>query len=408
MALSDKVKGPLKAVKKGPLWKGPEGDGPNGGVTQSFVSRFLVCRERFRLHAIEGLVPSAGWDHRMGYGNMWHVCEEAWAGHDAVASNGQAAKALADNFWKARLQDHAAEQCKLFPMDRRKIEHWWNVCRVQFPIYLDHWAKHPEPGERTQLLQERAFDVPYKLPSGRMVRLRGKWDGVCLKDDGVWLDEHKTKGDVDEARIMRQLSFDLQAMLYLTALKVASSSELARKGWSNEVHGRGLTDVNLHGHPITGVRYNVVRRPLSGGKGTIVQHKATKNKRAETDEEFYSRLGQYIKDDPGHFFMRFDYLVSDKDVERFRRECLDPILEQMCDWYDSISENPFGPWMTSKYTARGGPFPEQVPNKLHWRHPYGVWNSLNEGGFGDVDAFMEDGSLAGLRRTDELFPELKK
>jgi hypothetical protein len=55
-----------------PLWSGPDGEGPNGGITFSLLSRFLVCRERFRLHALEGWRTQDGFNHRLEYGNMWH------------------------------------------------------------------------------------------------------------------------------------------------------------------------------------------------------------------------------------------------------------------------------------------------------------------------------------------------
>ena len=37
------------------VWAGPGGAGPQGGVTQSMLGRYLTCKERFRIHAIEGL-----------------------------------------------------------------------------------------------------------------------------------------------------------------------------------------------------------------------------------------------------------------------------------------------------------------------------------------------------------------
>ena len=41
--LKNKLKG--KEINTGPAWKGPEVD----GITQSLLSKFLVCRERFRI-----------------------------------------------------------------------------------------------------------------------------------------------------------------------------------------------------------------------------------------------------------------------------------------------------------------------------------------------------------------------
>lgn len=184
----------------------------------------------------------------------------------------------------------------------------------------------------------------------------------------------------------------------------------------------------LAGYPILGVRYNVVRRPLSGGKGTIVQHKATAGakcpkcngncrrpvspgglntvcqkchgfgrvnaKPAETEEAFYGRVSAIIKGSPEEYFMRWKVEVSPADVQRFRRECLDPILEQLCQWWD---------WMNN-WKARG--YQDVFADNLHWRHPYGCFNPLNEGGASELDEYLATGSMGGLAQVDNLFPEL--
>ena len=62
MSIADKLKGvklPQSKKRNTPLWKGPTED----GITQSLLSRFLVCRERFRLKVIEGLAPEDRFSH---------------------------------------------------------------------------------------------------------------------------------------------------------------------------------------------------------------------------------------------------------------------------------------------------------------------------------------------------------
>ena len=103
-------------------------------------------------------------------------------------------------------------------------------CRVQFPIYLRWWSKKKDEKGRVSLLQEQVFNVPYELPSGRVVYLRGKWDGIDLIKGNVWLLEHKTKGDIDEHILNRNLSFDLQTMLYLVALHSEYGYGYAQRG----------------------------------------------------------------------------------------------------------------------------------------------------------------------------------
>ena len=237
------------------------------------------------------------------------------------------------------------------------------------------------------LMQEQVFDVPYVLPSGRTVRLRGKFDSVDVigtgKAAGIYLQENKTKGDVDVLQMQRQLTFDLQTMLYLTALQTWQTQPKQYR-----LGGEGIP----RGTPIRGVRYNVVRRPLSGGKGSIVRHKPTKsNPRGESEDEYYARLGGVIKENAGEFFWRWKVEVTPHEVEQFQRRCLNPLLENLCDWWTESS------WH-SPFTKSG--------NHQHWQHPFGVRNAMDEGGSTDLDEYIRTGSTAGLVRTTELFPEL--
>lgn len=362
-----------------PLWQGPCGEGWNGGITQSMISNFLSCRERFRLRNVCGLFPRDVWNHRLGYGNMWHVCEEAHA--KGIKS------------WEVDLREHTEEMITRYKFQQDEILKWYEVCRVQFPEYIDYWCNHPDVKNRTPLLQEQVFDVPYQLSSGRVVRLRGKWDSVDLIDNGVYLQENKTKGDIDKLQIERQLKFDLQTMLYLVALKECLRQANCGEGqdWVNE---RGL-EHNLIFHPICGVRYNVVRRPLSGGKGNITPHKKLKETGLpETAEHFYERLRRdYISAEPDYWFFRLRVEISQEDIKVFRETCLDPLLETICCWYEEVTN--------------GEPLHSYGFSPMNYRTPFGVYSALENGGSTEYDNYMETGSEVGLRRVEELFGELK-
>jgi hypothetical protein len=364
-----------------PLWAGPNGKGPLGGVTQSLLQRFLVCRERFRLLVVEGLRPTEGFNHRMEYGNMWHACEE-----ELARTKG------ADDNWERALLQYAKGLAQEYKTQQSQVEHWYNVCKTQFPIYVDFWAKHKDVKNRTPLLQEGKFDVQYRLPSGRTVRLRGKWDSVDLigpkGKERIFLQENKAKGEVDEQALRSQLQFDLQTMMYLVALNEYQDESFwrrANKSWRNKV--------------IAGVRYNVIRRPLSGGKGNIKQLSPTKkNPTGETKEEYYKRLGDYIRAEPETYFMRWEAIVSSSDIQRFEQQCFQPILEQLCDWWEWIRMMPDNPFASSG---------DENYNGIHWRHPFGVYNVLNEGGSSDLDQYLATGSELGLERATTLFRELE-
>jgi hypothetical protein len=348
---------------------------------------------------IEGLRPAPTFNHRVEYGQMWHVCEEAMA-------------AGAD--WGSALTHYCRGAVKAYRLQANEVDKWYNVCLTQFPIYVNYWAKHPDVAGREKLVEERVFDVAYRLPSGRAVRLRGKWDSVDVvrggPNKGVWLQENKTKGDVRPDQMRRQLTFDLQTMLYVVALEAWGDD--ARISYSDN-DALKFAELRIT-HPLRGVRYNVIRRPLSGGKGTIVRHKAKGSKPEETKTSYYNRLAGIIKESVGEFFMRWNVEVAEADVTKFRRECLDPILEQLCDWWEWISmaksmdtgpDNQFYPFTDFRSGSSGDESPKIRP-WVHWRHPFGVFNVLDEGGSTDLDECLLTGSEVGLVRVDNLFPEL--
>lgn len=357
---------------KEPLWKGPEKD----GVTYSLLCRWLEDKERFRLYAIEGYSAAEGFNHYLEYGNMWHICEEYHAKRQD---------------WEKPLLAHTKQLAKRFPFDQADIEKWYQCCKVQFPCYVSYWAKHPDVVKSTPLLQEYTFCVPHTLPNGRVVKLRGKMDSVDLVNTNqVWLQENKSKSKVEYRSITHQLKFDLQTMMYVVALQELLQQT---KFLINLVVTKSLpTKKALQ---LAGVRYNVIRRPLSGGVGSIVQHKATKKKQAETAEAFYTRLKAVIAAQGNKFFYRWNVAITPKDVAVFKHTCLDPMLMALCEWYDHIDHCK---------AFELDPFEE---HGLHWRHPYGVRNLVNDGGTTDLDELLDTGSVVGLTRVDTLFPELQ-
>lgn len=315
---------------------------------------------------------------------MWHVCEERLAG---------AGERLGIS-WQEDLISYAQTLGSQFQAQRDLIDNWYGICKTMFPLYVDYWSKHPDVLDRTPLLQEQVFDVPYKLPSGRTVRLRGKWDSVDLigkgKGAGIYLQENKTKQKIDEGQIKRQLTFDLQTMLYLVALQ----ESMDRQDPDTSVGQVAEIPKKF----VSGVRYNVIKRPA--------QYQGKK----ETRGEFLTRLAGIIQEDPGQFFMRWKVEISPTDIAKFRRECLDPILEQLCDWWGWINGclkegKQFWDNDVSMIYPWYGP-EEHHSSAIHWRHPFGVYNVMNEGGISDLDEYLHSGNEVGLVRAERLFEEL--
>ncbi len=374
-----------------PLWKGPESEDEDGGITQSMLGAFLVCRERFRIKYIEGLSPTPSFRHQPEYGSMWHVCEEALSKSKYSTLN----EFLKGKSWMHPLLEYQRALCKKYPLSQEQIVHWCNVCKVQFPVYLKYYGKDKDQKQRRSLLPEEVFKVSYQLPSRKIVWLRGKWDGIDLfgtkRHPELFLWENKTKGDVDEQATDNQLTFDLQTMFYVVALWTRLWEQDSA---SNSLLGRDYG-------PLQGFYYNVIRRPLSGGVGSIRPHKETKTKPAETMEHFYGRLAAIIEENPGNFFYRWKVRISKVDVDKFKREFLDPILEQLCLWYAWASH-----CHSHEFTPTTKELTDASYGNLHWRHPYGVWNPMDQGRKSDVDEYLLTGSKLGLVQTT-LFGELE-
>jgi hypothetical protein len=279
-----------------------------------------------------------------------------------------------------------------FPLQRQEIAEWAGKCAALFPKYVERWAAHPDVAARKPLLAEQAFDVPYRLPSGRVVRLRGKWDSVDLvgegKSVGMWLQENKTKSGIDQVKIVRQLSYDLQTMFYLIALYADSPRWLPKAATKDKVMAEchaGRLDLK-----VAGVRYNFVRRAAHKTVASMLEKLGVDSRNGRVDE----------------WFARWNVEVSADDVRRFRRECLDPVLENLCDdweWWELCKKKKIDPFHID---ARRNHFLHHWPR--HFRMPYVGYNPLAEGGFGDVDEYLATGGTAGLYRADDLFPELKE
>ena len=405
---------PLTQAKKTPLkkatWDGPSADSPNGGCTFSLISRYLICKERFRVKVIEGISARDTFNHSIEYGSMWHVCEETLAAKPGLPDNMSVPASLKGTkspdpslastrvFVLDNLKLYAQNLCKQYPLEQDQIDFWYNVAKIQFPLYVDYWSKHPDVKERTPLLQEQVFKVPYTLPSGRVVNLRGKWDSVDLigkgKGAGIYLQENKTKSRVKEENLKRQLGFDAQTMLYIIAL-------------SEERRNIGNVRSAMFGSApgsaqVLGVRYNVVRR---------TEHRQGKK---ESRDDFCQRLKGIIEESPHEWFMRWKVEIIPADITKFKNECLDPVLENLCDdyewwiWCHDRKKNGSFIYRCSPfdYATRAEHF-ENHQNR-HYRYPYGIWNPMDNGVEDDIDGYFNTGSMIGLERTGSLFKELEQ
>lgn len=326
-----------------PLW-----DLYRDGITASMLSKFFICRERFRLNAVEG------WsDKRLAtaleFGSCFHDCHENHAAGYPIST-----EKLLSQFEKNRIQARNMDH-----EERAEIAEICGTVGVLFPRYVEHWREMDQSFE--YVAQEEKFEVPYTLPSGRVLKLRGRIDAAYREGDQIWILETKTKGDIDEELLTATLQQDLQTMFYVLAFSLA--------------------------HQVVpgGVLYNVIRRP------------GLRRRKEETLPDFLQRIGEDIDRRPEWYFMRWKTELEEGDLDKWIKRSLDPVLEQLCLWWESISHNPFDPWTD----AQG------QPNLHHYQRPFGVYDGLGRGGRGDYFELLAYRSYRSLRQRDVAFPELE-
>jgi hypothetical protein len=337
------MKRPLRTIydrQPQPLWRGPYVD----GITYSNLCRFICCRDRFHKRMILGIADYMDFDHKMRYGSLWHECEEAYARQQD---------------WKVALAKYRTKLLQEYPGSEKKILYWSSICQMQFAIYLDFWRNHYTSLNRKWIYREEEFRVSYRLPSGRYIDLRGKIDGAFEQKGKFVIQENKTKGEIDQEAIPLCIPNNLQTGIYI----IAAEEKRIR------VPDRVL--------------YNVIRRPLS-------DRYAIRRRKKESEKQFIKRLGGTIKAKPAYFFMRWPVDLPQKRIQEFRQECLNPHLEALCDWWDSIERDPFNPFKSP----------------LHWRMPFGVFNALSTGFRGDYFELLTQGNRRNIVEIENLTPEL--
>lgn len=314
------------------------------GISYSLLSRFINCRERFRLYAVEGMREEFSALDSMNWGTYFHELIELHSKYPNSTPAGIIRRA----------------KKKVSGLPKKQAD-------AVFHKYVEHYAEC----NYNYVGQEIEFRVPYVLPNGKKINLVGKTDEILLQPDKtLWIQENKTKEKINEFKIECGLIDDLQTMMYSTCVQI-----LMKK-------------------PVTGVVYNVVRKPSSKPK-TLPKTK-TRPARKETTPEYISRLNEEIDKNPNHYFKRWEIPFPPGHLEAWQKRSFDPLLMQLYRWWESVKHDPFSPWTT----------PSGEPNLLHWRKPFGVYDNMTTG-VGDFFDYLNRGLSVGVSVGNEPFPELE-
>lgn len=251
------------------------------GVTQSLIGRWLTCRQKCSIGLLEQLTPKTD-RTPLAFGQLVHrVLEKTYrAGNpDHI---GSVIEEVAETL---RPKDPAAfEEFEL-------LVGW---AEALLPRYFAFWGKKDFTKMQWETLEE-SFEMPWTLASGNQTILRGKLDGVYRAGKGLWLMEHKTKGQIREDFLIDQLGFELQCMWYLTVVR------------------------EQYGETPKGINYNILRRP------------GLRRTQKETLSAFVGRCREDILARPEHYFQRFEVAVTEAEFDRWHEE-FEVILAEFETW----------------------------------------------------------------------------
>ena len=324
------------------------------GISFSLLSKFINCRERFRLYAVEGMREEKSSKHAMNWGTYFHNLIELHAAHPNLSAGG------------------IIRRAKKVPLPQEER----NQAHTVFHAYMEHYAEC----NYKYCAQEQEFRVPYILGNGKKVNLVGKTDEIIsflphpqFRQGSLWIQENKTKEKINEYKIESGLINDLQTMMYAVCVEA------------------------LFKKPVEGVVYNVIRKPSLRPKTLKYTDRLGKKvSRKESTVEFNQRLTEDIELNPEHYFKRWVIPFPSGHKEQWRQRTFDPILNDLCNWWESVKHDPFSPWV-----LKNG-----EPNFHHWIKPFGVYDSMTTG-TGDFFDYLTRGLSVSVSVGNEPFPELE-
>ena len=105
------------------------------------------------------------------------------------------------------------------------------------------------------------------------------------------MQEHKTKGRIEEDMLIQTLAFDFQNLFYITAQTLEDNVKIPR------------------------VLYNIIRNPgLKQGK-------------AESFKEYMTRIEDDVLSRPDFYYIRYEIPYSEQSKQRFKKQLITKLME---------------------------------------------------------------------------------
>lgn len=283
-------------MNSSPAWAGPK----EGGLTQSLINSFLQDPNTAYWYLVLGRKESHEQSPKLSWGQLGHYAiEELLGGNEPSTAILKAVDRI----------ENSGEGYSLEPHYEHSV---YNM--------LCHYS--PPPGNWQP---EVDIQKEHTLPSGRVVTIRGKADGV----DGHRLLEHKFKGRTDPSSFT-EIIVDLQTNLYAYVL--------------------GCTEVAYDIIRIPDCQWNVPRQLLN-----------------ESAKEYADRIwfdGQLRHPFPvtrhkSQWFMQETVPLT--HIEYVIKYVFEPIAERICDWWELVTSDRFDPNNPSTWEGK------------HWHTPVRIF-----------------------------------
>lgn len=273
------------------------GDGPNCGVTQSILAKFLTCPEKMRLGVVEALETEFERKEAAEFGNFIHDALDAIYSGYKDADDKELYEMLVNKRIYAVVEKiYEIRKAELEGMESstEDLELHSELAKVMLPIYFEKWE---EDFDADWIDLEGVYSWTYnKLQKPVTIRL--KIDGIKRsKVNGkLRIKDTKTKGQIVEDEIALKLPIDLQLMTYL------------------------LSWWKITGELPGGVEYDIIRRPQE------------RRKAGENVYEYCLRVQANMAADPSHYLIRMQAQILKSDLEEFENR-FDNYMQQLERWY---------------------------------------------------------------------------
>lgn len=379
-----------KVVPPKPLWT------PASGITYSALSTFLECREQFRLGYVEGWSPKESSD-AIEFGSIFHNFCEHFDFQQPHSSAVEQIDKCITNLLKTRRSNHKTVS--------NEYSHLLQLAKTTFLGYIK-----AQPNDHLQwIAREENFSCPITVPRRHWIRqvgthrevvslqnnggagdrdtgyrtinLRGKRDGIFVypeRPNELWVFETKTKSRIDEEGLLASLGFNMQAMLYAYVTREQYKSKVVQDNRTPK-QGGVLPRGEIVPAVVKGILYNVIRRP------------GQKLKVGEPLAAFFGRVAAEIEKDPDHYFKRQVITLQPNDLDDWATTVLFPILNQLLDWWESVSATPSTPF--------------NPQSDLHYFNPNALFNT-----YGRCHLFnlITSGNKFMYKKRRHVFPELEE